>query len=176
MKWWYAKLYAMFEQKRNISAYFSQISLFFSFDLQVNSSKKNAPENSEFQISCWMANFKIGSDFKVGNKSADRFFLWLFVFDHFFFCICFLRTEGRWRFVVVFFSSNFSLPAPRPLEGALSPNRVLSSGERLLQNLVYGPESFAMHSFSNAIYSGLKTGHIIEMQTDQNSGVTRCLC
>uniref|UniRef100_A0A9J2P893 Adipocyte plasma membrane-associated protein n=1 Tax=Ascaris lumbricoides TaxID=6252 RepID=A0A9J2P893_ASCLU len=68
-------------------------------------------------------------------------------------------------------SMSFSLPAPRPLEGALSPNRVLSSGERLLQNLVYGPESFAMHSFSNAIYSGLKTGHIIEMQTDQNSGL-----
>uniref|UniRef100_A0A915B5C5 Strictosidine synthase conserved region domain-containing protein n=2 Tax=Parascaris univalens TaxID=6257 RepID=A0A915B5C5_PARUN len=68
-------------------------------------------------------------------------------------------------------SVSFSLPAPRSLEGALSPNRVLSSGERLLQNLIYGPESFAMHSFSNAIYSGLKTGHIIEMQADQNTGL-----
>ncbi|VDK61802.1 unnamed protein product [Anisakis simplex] len=65
-------------------------------------------------------------------------------------------------------SVDFALPAPPTLTGALSPNRLLSNGDRLLEGVLYGPESLALHISSDFVYTGLKTGHIVGLKMEKN--------
>ncbi|VDD88832.1 unnamed protein product [Enterobius vermicularis] len=65
-----------------------------------------------------------------------------------------------------------SLPPPRILEGPLAPNTILSKAKVLLHENVLGPESFAVHSSFKTIYTGLKSGHIVELRAKGPDSIT----
>ncbi|KHN78425.1 Adipocyte plasma membrane-associated protein [Toxocara canis] len=89
-------------------------------------------------------------------------------------CVCFIIVTISTRYFSdgPIQSLDFVLPIPPPLIGTLLPNSILSSGDRLLEGAVYGPESLALHTSSKTVYSGLKTGNIVAMKIDDSGKIS----
>ncbi|XP_042909345.1 adipocyte plasma membrane-associated protein [Parasteatoda tepidariorum] len=65
----------------------------------------------------------------------------------------------------------YSLNLPAKLDGHLSPNELLDATERLHENALHWPESFAV--LNNKIYTGLGDGRIVEVSGKKITDVTR---
>jgi hypothetical protein len=65
-----------------------------------------------------------------------------------------------------FLLSACSLPPQPKFVGALEPNNILSRGERIFVNELYGPESFAVDR-NGDVYTGISDGRICRIVSDE---------